>query len=100
MDDAGDAERAGEAQQVGQETEGDAEDQGSTEGLPQGLPDLLGPLGDGALGPLCGGMTEQTEDERETEDGRKSNHKHLGVSCSGLIVAQPEPFAQLKFMVT
>ena len=65
VDDAGDAERAGEAQQVGQETEGDAEDQGPAEGLPQGLPDLLWPQGDRALGPLV--ETNKAEDERENK---------------------------------
>ena len=63
--DARDTERPGEAQQVGQEAEGDAEDEGPPEGLPQGPPDLLGPQGDGALGPLGG-------DERGSKDGRRT----------------------------
>lgn len=39
VNDARDAERTGEAQQVGQEAEGDAEDERSAERPPQGLPD-------------------------------------------------------------
>jgi len=45
VDDARDAERAGEAQQVGQEAECDAEDERSAECFPQGLPDPLWALG-------------------------------------------------------
>lgn len=49
---SGDAEGAGEAQQVGQEAECDAEDERSAKGLPQGLPDHLWTQRRGSLGPL------------------------------------------------
>lgn len=49
---SGDAEGAGEAQQVGQEAECDAEDERSAKGLPQGLPDHLGTQRRRSLGPL------------------------------------------------
>ena len=39
VDDAGDAERTGKAQQVGHESECDAEHEGSAECFPQSLPD-------------------------------------------------------------
>ena len=39
VDDAGDAERTGKAQQVGHESECDAEHERSSEGFPQSLPD-------------------------------------------------------------
>ena len=69
VDDARDAERASEAQQVGQETEGDAEDQGPAEGFPQGLPDQLGPQGDGALGSLMRPVRRRMREK--TKDGRR-----------------------------
>lgn len=52
VDDARDAERTGEAQQVGQEAECDAEDERSAECFPQGLPDQLWAQGCCALRPL------------------------------------------------
>lgn len=52
MHDARDAKRTGEAQQVGQEAEGDAEDKGPAEGFPQSPPDPLGALRRCALGSL------------------------------------------------
>lgn len=52
MDDARDTERTGEAQQVSQEAECDAEDKGSAKCFPQGLPDPLGALGCCSLRPL------------------------------------------------
>lgn len=59
MDDAGDAQWAGEAKQVGQETECDAEDEGSAECFPQGFPDQLWALGCCALRPLRDGKKER-----------------------------------------
>lgn len=47
VDDAGDAEGPGEAQQVSQEAECDAEDERSAECFPQRLPDQLWSLGGG-----------------------------------------------------
>lgn len=52
VDDARDAKRTGEAQQVGQEAECDAEDERSAECFPQGLPDPFWTLGCHALRPL------------------------------------------------
>lgn len=52
VDDARDAERTGEAQQVGQEAECDAEDERSAKCFPQGLPDQLWAQGCCALRPL------------------------------------------------
>lgn len=52
VDDARDAERAGEAQQVGQEAECDAEHERSAECFPQSLPDQLWALGCCVLRPL------------------------------------------------
>lgn len=52
VDDAGDAERAGEAQQVGQEAECDAEDKRSAKRFPQGLPNRRRAKGCCALRPL------------------------------------------------
>ena len=52
VDDAGDAEGACEAQQVGQEAECDAEDERSAECSPQGLPDQLWAQRRCALRPL------------------------------------------------
>lgn len=49
VDDARDAEGTGEAQQVGQEAECDAENERSAERFPQGLPDQLWALGCCAL---------------------------------------------------
>lgn len=54
MDDAGDAQRADEAQQVCQEAERDAEDERSAERFPQGLPDPLWTLRGCALRLLKG----------------------------------------------
>lgn len=55
VDDAGDAERTGEAQQVGQEAECDAEDERLAKRFPQRSPDPLWSLGRCALRPLRGG---------------------------------------------
>ena len=52
VDDARDAERTGEAQQVGQEAECDAEDKTPAKRFPQGLPDPLRTLGGCPLRPL------------------------------------------------
>lgn len=52
VDNARDTEGTGEAQQVGQEAECDAEDERSAECFPQGLPDQLWAQGCGALRPL------------------------------------------------
>ncbi len=52
VDDARDAERTGEAQQVGQEAACDTEDERSAKCFPQGLPNQLWALGCCALRPL------------------------------------------------
>lgn len=52
VDDAGDAERAGEAQQVSQEAECDAENKRSAERFPQSLPNRCRAKGCCALWPL------------------------------------------------
>lgn len=57
--DAGDAEGADEAQQVGQETECDAEDERPSEGLPQSLPDQLWTKRRRGLRPLKGREKQQ-----------------------------------------
>lgn len=66
VDDARDAERTGEAQQVGQEAECDAEDERSAECFPQGLPDQLWAQGCCALRPL-------REDKKKEKGDRGGN---------------------------
>lgn len=64
VDDARDAERTGEAQQVGQEAECDAEDERSAKCFPQGLPDQLWAQGCCALRPL-------REDKKKEKGGQR-----------------------------
>lgn len=58
VDDARDAQRTGESQQVGQEAERDAEDKRSAKCFPQSLPDHLRAQGSRALRPLRGHKSE------------------------------------------
>lgn len=64
VDDARNAERTGEAQQVSQEAECDTEDKRSAERFPQSLPDPLWALGGRPLRPLKKDLKTGTEGQR------------------------------------